>query len=66
MRCLHSIGSYRDKAKNKVITMSILIPHYEVFYFAQRVFHIEIEGKKYLELTGEELKTLQTNEGITK
>lgn len=43
MRCLHSTKSFDEIEGEVSIPITILVPHYEVSYFAQRVFHIEID-----------------------
>ena len=66
MRCLSSLGKVSDNNQKPQIPISILVPHYEVNFFNQRVFQIEIDKKKYFELRGAELSKLATKGVINK
>lgn len=46
--------------------MKILVPHYEVNFFNKRLFHIEFDKKKYLEISGEELSKLSREGSVSK
>ena len=46
--------------------MKVLVPHYEVSFFNQRIFQIEFDKKKYMEITGLELSQLARDGAVTK
>jgi hypothetical protein len=58
MRCLHINQGIEDIMGEAAIPMTLLIPHYEVGFFKDRVFRIEFDKSKYLQLTGGELSSL--------
>ena len=63
MRCLHQIERAEDDSLGILsIPMRILVPHYEVNFFNQRMFQIEFDKKLYMEVSGLELSKL-SNEG---
>ena len=66
MRCLHINGGVADVHDVIAVAMNILIPHYEVGFFNERLFHIEFDQRKYLELSGADLMKLATKGELAK
>ncbi len=66
MRCLHINRGIEDIMGESAIPMTLLIPHYEVGFFKDRIFRIEFDKISYLQLTGAELSSLATQGTISK
>lgn len=48
------------------LPISILLPHYELDFFNDRVFQIEFDKKKMLELKGKDFLKLTSNSSLTR
>lgn len=66
MRCLHINGGVADVHDVIEVAMTILVPHYEVGFFKERIFHIEFDGTKFMELSGADLMKLATTGELSK
>lgn len=66
MRCIHRQEGLSDGSIDWYIPISVLIPHFEIAFFKERVFHIELDGNKFIELTGEEILKLSNQLTLTR
>ena len=48
MRCLHINQGMSDIMKDPEIPMTLLVPHYEVGFFKDRLFQIEFDKTKFI------------------